>query len=101
MYKGNFWSRMTGRTESRPFLTPGPGDYEHETKMTATQVHNEAVREAKRMSSWQPRFLDTLYRNKIREVTDSRNTFPEISNDSQCSKRTFVCRISQLRTATT
>ncbi|XP_017766211.1 PREDICTED: sperm-tail PG-rich repeat-containing protein 2-like [Eufriesea mexicana] len=41
MYKGNFWSRMTGRTEPRPFLTPGPGDYEHETKMTATQVHDE------------------------------------------------------------
>lgn len=60
---------MTGRTEHQPFVTPGPGHYEHETKKTANQIHDEKIREIKRMTSWQPRSLDILYRVKMREVT--------------------------------
>lgn len=59
---------MTGRIELPPSLTPGPGDYEHEAKKTAAQAQDEKVREAKRMSSWQPRFLDAMCRKKTQEV---------------------------------
>ena len=69
MYKGNFWSRMTGRTEQQPFITPGPGHYEHERKKTANEIHDEKIREIKRMTSLQPRSFDILYRVKMREVT--------------------------------
>ncbi|XP_076753361.1 sperm-tail PG-rich repeat-containing protein 2 [Xylocopa sonorina] len=72
MYKGNFWSRMTGRTERRRFLTPGPGDYQHERKKTASQIQDEKIREERRMSSRQPRFLDTFYRRKMRERFDDK-----------------------------
>lgn len=60
---------MTGRTEHEPILTPGPGHYEHEIKKTANQIQDEKIREMKRMTSWQPRTLDILYRVKMREVT--------------------------------
>lgn len=60
---------MTGRTEPQPFITPGPGHYEYETKKTASQIYDEKIREMKRMTSWQPRSLDILYRVKMREVT--------------------------------
>nr|XP_033188842.1 sperm-tail PG-rich repeat-containing protein 2-like [Bombus vancouverensis nearcticus] len=75
LYKGNFWSRMTGRIELPPSLTPGPGDYEHEAKKTAAQAQDEKVREAKRMSSWQPRFLDTMCRKKARENFPAPNAY--------------------------
>ncbi|XP_076685849.1 sperm-tail PG-rich repeat-containing protein 2 [Andrena cerasifolii] len=61
MYKGNFWSRMTGRTELSPFLTPSPGDYELELKKTAAQIHDERVREFKRTTSRQLRYLDANF----------------------------------------
>ncbi|KAI4494484.1 hypothetical protein M0802_008805 [Mischocyttarus mexicanus] len=66
-YKGNFWSRMTGREEKRPFVTPGPGDYEHETKKTPTQIYDEKFREIKRATSRQPRYLQAMFRRKLRE----------------------------------
>lgn len=68
LYKGNFWSRMSGRSTPPPSLTPGPGNYEYETKKTATELQNEKIREAKRMSSRQLRSLDIINRRTIREV---------------------------------
>ncbi|KAK1126878.1 hypothetical protein K0M31_004499 [Melipona bicolor] len=75
LYKGNFWSRMTGRKEVRPFLTPGPGDYEHETKKTAAQIYDEKIREERRMTSRQSRFLDTLCRRKTSENFPAPNAY--------------------------
>ncbi|CAK9802167.1 Sperm-tail PG-rich repeat-containing protein 2 [Anthophora quadrimaculata] len=75
MYKGNFWSRMTGREESRFFLTPGPGDYEIEKEKTAAQIQDEKIREEKRMTSRQLRFLDSLYRRKMRENLPAPNRY--------------------------
>ncbi|CAL7943303.1 unnamed protein product [Xylocopa violacea] len=66
---------MTGRTELRRFLTPGPGDYQHEKKKTASQIQDEKIREERRMSSRQPRFLDTLYRRKMRENFPAPNCY--------------------------
>lgn len=67
-YKGNFWSRMKGRDDERTSVTPGPGDYEHETKKSPAQIHNERTREAKRAAAKQPRFLEALYQQKLRQV---------------------------------
>ena len=64
---------MTGRKEVRPSLTPGPGDYEHETKKTAAQIYDEKIREKRRMTCRQSRFLDTLYRRKTSEVIWNRH----------------------------
>ncbi|CAD1473894.1 unnamed protein product, partial [Heterotrigona itama] len=75
LYKGNFWSRMTGREEARPSLAPGPGDYEHETKKTAAQIYDEKIREERRMTSRQSRFLDTLYRRKTNENFPAPNAY--------------------------
>ncbi|KZC09607.1 Uncharacterized protein C4orf37 like protein [Dufourea novaeangliae] len=74
-YKGNFWSRMTGKTEPRPSLTPSPGDYEHDTKKTAAQIRDEKVREAKRGASKQLRYLDSLYRRKMLENIPAPNSY--------------------------
>lgn len=59
---------MTGRTEPPISLTPGPGDYEHETRKTPIQIQNEKVQEEKRMTSRQTRFLDAMQRKTMREV---------------------------------
>lgn len=67
-YKGNFWSRMKGRDDERTSVTPGPGNYEHETKKSPAQIHNEKTREAKRATVKQPRFLEALYQQKLRQV---------------------------------
>ncbi|KAH0952899.1 hypothetical protein HN011_005760, partial [Eciton burchellii] len=67
-YKGNFWSRMKGsRDDRRTFEGPGPGYYDHETKKTAAQICDEKIREGKRGAAMQPRFLDVLCRQKLRE----------------------------------
>ncbi|EGI71008.1 Uncharacterized protein C4orf37-like protein [Acromyrmex echinatior] len=66
-YKGNFWSRMKGRDDERTSVTPGPGDYEHETKKSPAQIHDERIREVKRATSKQPRFLEALYQQKLRQ----------------------------------
>ncbi|KOC61810.1 Uncharacterized protein C4orf37 [Habropoda laboriosa] len=75
MYKGNFWSRMSGRKGSQFSSTPGPGDYQHEKEKTPAQMQDERVREEKRMTSRQPRFLDVLYRRKIRENLPAPNRY--------------------------
>ncbi|XP_076545822.1 sperm-tail PG-rich repeat-containing protein 2 [Osmia lignaria lignaria] len=75
LYKGNFWSRMSGRSAPPPSLTPGPGYYEYETKKTATELQNEKIREAKRMSSRQLRSLDIIYRRTIRENLPAPNCY--------------------------
>lgn len=67
-YKGNFWSRMKGRDDGRTSVTPGPGHYEHETKKSPTEIRDERIREAKRAAAKQPRFLEALYRQKLRQV---------------------------------
>lgn len=67
-YKGNFWSRMKGRDDERTSVTPGPGDYEHETKKSPVQIRDERTREAKRAAAKQPRFLEALYQQKLRQV---------------------------------
>ncbi|KYQ54243.1 Uncharacterized protein C4orf37 like protein [Trachymyrmex zeteki] len=66
-YKGNFWSRMKGRDDERTSVTPGPGDYEHETKKSPVQIRDERTREAKRAAAKQPRFLEALYQQKLRQ----------------------------------
>ncbi|KAM0728430.1 Sperm-tail PG-rich repeat-containing protein 2 [Formica fusca] len=81
-YKGNFWSRMKGRDDERTSVTPGPGDYEHETKKSPAQIHNERTREAKRAAAKQPRFLEALYQQKLRQ------NFPA-PNHYDLSKRVF------------
>jgi len=69
-YKGNFWSRMKGsRDKGRSFEGPGPGYYDHETKKTPAQICDEKIKERKRGAATQLRFLDVLYRQKLREVT--------------------------------
>ncbi|KYM78964.1 Uncharacterized protein C4orf37 like protein [Atta colombica] len=73
-YKGNFWSRMKGRDDERTSVTPGPGDYEHETKKSPAQIHDEKTREAKRATAKQPRFLEALCQQKLRQKTPSRET---------------------------
>ncbi|XP_046142150.1 sperm-tail PG-rich repeat-containing protein 2-like [Osmia bicornis bicornis] len=75
LYKGNFWSRMSGRSAPPPSLTPGPGNYEYETKKTATELQNEKIREAKRMSTRQLRSLDIIYRRTIRENLPAPNCY--------------------------
>lgn len=67
-YKGNFWSRMKGRDDERTSATPGPGCYEHETKKSPGQIRDERIREAKRAAAKQPRFLEALCRQKLRQV---------------------------------
>nr|XP_012148885.1 PREDICTED: sperm-tail PG-rich repeat-containing protein 2-like isoform X2 [Megachile rotundata] len=74
LYKGNFWSRKTGRTSPRISSTPGPGDYEHKKIKTAAELQNEKIREAKRMSSKQLRFLDVMQRRIIRERFDGKES---------------------------
>nr|XP_012148879.1 PREDICTED: sperm-tail PG-rich repeat-containing protein 2-like isoform X1 [Megachile rotundata]XP_012148880.1 PREDICTED: sperm-tail PG-rich repeat-containing protein 2-like isoform X1 [Megachile rotundata]XP_012148881.1 PREDICTED: sperm-tail PG-rich repeat-containing protein 2-like isoform X1 [Megachile rotundata]XP_012148882.1 PREDICTED: sperm-tail PG-rich repeat-containing protein 2-like isoform X1 [Megachile rotundata]XP_012148883.1 PREDICTED: sperm-tail PG-rich repeat-containing protein  len=75
LYKGNFWSRKTGRTSPRISSTPGPGDYEHKKIKTAAELQNEKIREAKRMSSKQLRFLDVMQRRIIRENLPAPNSY--------------------------
>lgn len=70
---------MTGREERRPFVTPGPGDYEHETKKTPTQIYDEKFREIKRATSRQSRYLEAMYRRKLREVNLFFKRFPSPS----------------------
>ncbi|KAG5315012.1 STPG2 protein, partial [Acromyrmex insinuator] len=74
-YKGNFWSRMKGRDDERTSVTPGPGDYEHETKKSPAQIHDERIREAKRATSKQPRFLEALYQQKLRQNFPAPNHY--------------------------
>ncbi|KAL2716643.1 sperm-tail PG-rich repeat-containing protein 2-like [Vespula squamosa] len=96
-YKGNFWSRMTGREEKKPFVTPGPGDYEHETKKSPTQIYDEKFREIKKATSRQPRFLEAMYRRKLREgfpgpnhYDPPKSTFERYKKiDCKCDKYTL------------
>ncbi|XP_018367205.1 PREDICTED: sperm-tail PG-rich repeat-containing protein 2-like [Trachymyrmex cornetzi] len=74
-YKGNFWSRMKGRDDERTSVTPGPGDYEHETKKSPAQIHDERTREAKRAAAKQPRFLEALYQQKLRQNFPAPNHY--------------------------
>ncbi|XP_011068539.1 PREDICTED: sperm-tail PG-rich repeat-containing protein 2-like [Acromyrmex echinatior] len=74
-YKGNFWSRMKGRDDERTSVTPGPGDYEHETKKSPAQIHDERIREVKRATSKQPRFLEALYQQKLRQNFPAPNHY--------------------------
>ncbi|KAG5327879.1 STPG2 protein, partial [Pseudoatta argentina] len=74
-YKGNFWSRMKGRDDERTSVTPGPGDYEHETKKSPAQIHDERTREAKRATAKQPRFLEALYQQKLRQNFPAPNHY--------------------------
>ncbi|XP_036139549.1 sperm-tail PG-rich repeat-containing protein 2-like [Monomorium pharaonis] len=74
-YKGNFWSRMKGRDDERTSVTPGPGDYEHETKKSPTQIQEERTREAKRAAAKQPRFLEALYQQKLRQNFPAPNHY--------------------------
>ncbi|KYN31534.1 Uncharacterized protein C4orf37 like protein [Trachymyrmex septentrionalis] len=74
-YKGNFWSRMKGRDDERTSVTPGPGDYEHETKKSSAQIHNERTREAKRAAAKQLRFLEALYQQKLRQNFPAPNHY--------------------------
>ncbi|XP_070161370.1 sperm-tail PG-rich repeat-containing protein 2 [Polyergus mexicanus] len=73
---------MKGRDDERTSVTPGPGDYEHETKKSPAQIHNERTREAKRAAAKQPRFLEALYQQKLRQ------NFPA-PNHYDLSKRVF------------
>lgn len=59
---------MKGRDDERTSVTPGPGDYEHETKKSPAQIHDEKTRETKRAAAKQPRFLEALYQQKLRQV---------------------------------
>ncbi|EFN64606.1 Lactase-phlorizin hydrolase [Camponotus floridanus] len=59
---------MKGRDDERTSVTPGPEDYEHETKKSLAQIHNERTREAKRAAAKQPRFLEALYQQKLRQL---------------------------------
>lgn len=59
---------MKGRDDERTSVTPGPGDYEHETKKSPVQIRDERTREAKRAAAKQPRFLEALYQQKLRQV---------------------------------
>lgn len=59
---------MKGRDDERTSVTPGPGDYEHETKKSPAQIHNERTREAKRAAAKQQRFLEALCQQKLRQV---------------------------------
>ncbi|XP_018397188.1 PREDICTED: sperm-tail PG-rich repeat-containing protein 2-like [Cyphomyrmex costatus] len=74
-YKGNFWSRMKGRDDERTSVTPGPGDYEHETKKSPAQIRDERTREAKRAAAKQPRFLEALYQQKLRQNFPAPNHY--------------------------
>ncbi|XP_018053258.1 PREDICTED: sperm-tail PG-rich repeat-containing protein 2-like [Atta colombica] len=74
-YKGNFWSRMKGRDDERTSVTPGPGDYEHETKKSPAQIHDEKTREAKRATAKQPRFLEALCQQKLRQNFPAPNHY--------------------------
>ncbi|KAL6267561.1 hypothetical protein P5V15_000636 [Pogonomyrmex californicus] len=74
-YKGNFWSRMKGRDDERTSVTPGPGDYEHKTKKSTAQIHDERTREAKRTAAKQPRFLEALYQQKLRQNFPAPNHY--------------------------
>nr|XP_012229389.1 PREDICTED: sperm-tail PG-rich repeat-containing protein 2-like [Linepithema humile] len=74
-YKGNFWSRMKGRDDERTSVTPGPGNYEHETKKSPAQIHDEKTREAKRATVKQPRFLEALYQQKLRQNFPAPNRY--------------------------
>ncbi|XP_026825708.1 sperm-tail PG-rich repeat-containing protein 2-like [Ooceraea biroi] len=74
-YKGNFWSRMKGRDDERTSATPGPGCYEHETKKSPAQIHDERIREAKRAAAKQPRFLEALCRQKLRQNFPAPNYY--------------------------
>lgn len=72
---------MTGRKEKKVFVTPGPGDYEHEMKKSPTQIYDEKFREIKRATSRQPRYLEAMYRQKLREVNFFLKRFPSPSSD--------------------
>ncbi|KAL6444140.1 hypothetical protein ACFW04_001818 [Cataglyphis niger] len=74
-YKGNFWSRMKGRDDERTSVTPAPGDYEHETKKSLAQIHNERTREARRAAAKQPRFLEALCQQKLRQNFPAPNHY--------------------------
>ncbi|XP_011691565.1 PREDICTED: sperm-tail PG-rich repeat-containing protein 2-like [Wasmannia auropunctata] len=74
-YKGNFWSRMKGKDDERTSVTPGPGEYEHETKKSPAQIQNERTREAKRAAAKQPRFLEALYQQKLRQNFPAPNHY--------------------------
>lgn len=78
MYKGNFWSRMKGRDDAKVSETLGPGHYEHETKKSPGQILDERIREEKRGAAKQPRFLEALYQQKLREVI-SRTSFATLA----------------------
>jgi len=91
-YKGNFWSRMKGRDDERTSVTPGPGNYEHETKKSPAQIHEKKTREAKRATVKQPRFLEALYQQKLRQVILRACfvTFPAAGSFTKIQKITFV-----------
>ncbi|XP_020279765.1 sperm-tail PG-rich repeat-containing protein 2-like isoform X2 [Pseudomyrmex gracilis] len=74
-YKGNFWSRMKGRDDERTSVTPGPGDYEHETKKSLAQIRAEKTRETKRGAAKQPRFLEALCQQKLRQNFPAPNCY--------------------------
>ncbi|XP_024868958.1 sperm-tail PG-rich repeat-containing protein 2-like [Temnothorax curvispinosus] len=98
-YKGNFWSRMKGRDDKRTSVTPGPGDYEHETKKSPAQIRNERTREAKRAAAKQPRFLEALYQQKLRQNFPAPNHYdlPKGVFDRRSDKRKRVpCKCDPL-----
>ncbi|XP_072754212.1 uncharacterized protein [Anoplolepis gracilipes] len=71
---------MKGRDDERTSVTPGPGDYEHETKKSPVQIHNERTREAKRAAAKQPRFLEALYQQKLRQNFPAPNHYDLLKN---------------------
>ncbi|XP_067207433.1 sperm-tail PG-rich repeat-containing protein 2-like [Linepithema humile] len=66
---------MKGRDDERTSVTPGPGNYEHETKKSPAQIHDEKTREAKRATVKQPRFLEALYQQKLRQNFPAPNRY--------------------------
>nr|XP_031843844.1 sperm-tail PG-rich repeat-containing protein 2-like [Nomia melanderi] len=97
-YKGNFWSRMTGRTDARSSSNPGPGYYEHETTKTAAQIRDERIREAKRGTAKQLRFLDILSRRKLLENFPAPNSYNVKGNFDRflkiaCKCDPYLCKL--------
>lgn len=64
MYKGNFWSKMSGRDHKRLEESPGPGAYE----ISGPARLNEPSRSMRRISTKPSRYLDKLWTQKLLEV---------------------------------
>ncbi|XP_046590459.1 sperm-tail PG-rich repeat-containing protein 2-like [Neodiprion lecontei] len=85
-YKGNFWSRMTGRDDnSRLSCGAGPGTYDLQKPENPGKLLAEKLRESRRKTCKQKRYIEAVFTKNLREGHPAPNAYaiPKSPFDTQ------------------